>query len=350
MADSGRGAPSGPVIVGVGSALVDVLTHQSEEFLERSGAVKGGMVYVDNAHIERTLTLTGGGHALVPGGSACNALVGVGMLGGQARFVGKCGEGPVGRFFEDALKTRGVEPRLSRSRTPTGRVLSIVTPDAQRSMFTYLGAAAEIRVEDILAEDFEGAAVVHIEGYLLFNPEVMRAALKAAKSAGAMVSLDLASFNVVEQARGFLSEMVGDYVDILLANEDEARAYTGMTDPQAAVRALGREVDIAALKLGAAGSLVERNGEVLAIDPRGDGTAIDTTGAGDLWAAGFLHGLTRGFSLKQSGELGSACGYEVCQVMGASIPEEGWQRIRKLIELQDGRETPATDLSPGRAA
>jgi sugar/nucleoside kinase (ribokinase family) len=324
-----------PVVVGVGSALVDILTREEEAFLDGAGAVKGGMVYVDKDHIESTLARAGGPPAIVPGGSACNTVVGVGMLGGRARFVGKCGNGAMGRFFEEALIRRSVEPRLSRSSTPTGRVLSVVTPDAERSMFTFLGAAAEIEEADIRVEDFEGAALVHVEGYLLFNPAVMRAALKAARQAGARVSLDLASFNVVEESREFLKEIVASFVDILIANEEEARAFTGLAEPEPAVRALASDVEIAALKLGASGSLIARGREVIAVDARRDGGAVvDTTGAGDLWAAGFLHGLTQGYGLAQSGALGSLCGYEVCRVLGASIPEEGWRRIRDFMQSQ----------------
>lgn len=320
------------VIVGVGSALVDILARESDEFLERSGAVKGGMVYVEDAHIEQTLAMASGTPAVVPGGSACNTAVGVGQLGGAARFVGTCGHGPMGNFFENALRSRGVDPRLARSGTPTGRVLSIITPDAERSMLTYLGAASETRPEDLRGDYFADAAVVHIEGYLLFNPDLILAALRAARSAGARVSLDLASYNVVAQSRAFLTDIVREHVDILIANEEEARAFTGRSDPQQALAALGREAPIAALKLGPRGSLIAADGRVVGVPARGDGRAVDTTGAGDLWASGFLFGLVAGYSLEKSGAIGSACGYEVCQVMGASIPEEGWQRIRKLLE------------------
>ncbi len=252
-------------------------------------------------------------------------MVGIGKLGGNARFVGKCGQGAMGRFFEDALRANNVDPRLFRSATATGRVLSIITPDGERSMFTFLGAAAETRPEEIGEEVFENAAVVHIEGYILFNPDLMRKAVIAATSAGARVSLDLASFNVVQEARGFLADIVKEYVDILIANEDEAHAYTGETEPLLAVQALGREVDIAVLKLGARGSLIVRDGR----------PAVDTTGAGDLWASGFLYGLVEGYPLEKCGELGSACGYEVCQVVGASIPDDGWQRIRNILEKSE---------------
>lgn len=321
------------VIVGVGSALVDILARESEDFLARTGAVKGGMVYVDNAHIDQTLSMTTSAPAVVPGGSACNTAVGVGQLGGAARFVGTCGLGAMGNFFENALRKRGVEPRLARSSTPTGRVLSIITPDAERSMLTFLGAASETRPGDLREDYFTDAAVVHIEGYLLHNPELITAALRAARSAGARVSLDLASYNVVAESRAFLAEIVREYVDILIANEDEARAFTGRSDPEKALEGLGRDVPMAALKLGPRGSLIAADGSVVRVPARGDGQAVDTTGAGDLWASGFLFGLVSGYSLEKSGAIGSACGYEVCQVMGASIPKEGWQRIRKSIEL-----------------
>ena len=321
------------LVVGVGSALVDILMRAGDDFLEAAGAVKGGMVYVDRDHIERTLSQAGGARHVVPGGSACNTVVGIGKLGGSARFLGTCGKGATGRFFENALRANHVDPRLFHSDTATGRVLSIITPDAQRSMFTFLGAAAETRPEDIGEDLFENAAIVHIEGYILFNPDLMRRAVIAATSAGARVSLDLASFNVVQEARGFLADIVKEYVDILIANEDEARAYTGETDPLLAVQALGQEVDIAALKIGPRGSLIVRDGQVVRVPPAGAGRpAVDTTGAGDLWASGFLYGLVEGYPLETCGELGSVCGYEVCQVVGASIPEDGWQRIRKLLE------------------
>jgi len=319
-------------IVGVGSALVDILTHADDAFLSEAGAVKGGMVYVNKEHIELALSRASGRSAIVPGGSACNTVVGVSRLGGRARFVGKCGSGKMGDFFESFLRSHNVDPRLFRSATSTGRVLSIITPDAQRSMFTFLGAAAETRPEDIREELFADAAIVHIEGYILFNPGLMQKALATAKSAGARVSLDLASFNVVQESRAFLRDIVKEYVDILIANEDEARAYSGESDPQQAIRVLSREVDIAAVKIGPKGSLVSSGGRVVTVPAQDDGRpVVDTTGAGDLWASGFLFGLVEGYPLEKCGAVGSACGYEVCQVLGASIPEEGWQRIRKIL-------------------
>ena len=320
------------LIVGVGSALVDILAHEPEDFLKQTGAVKGGMAYVSKEFIEKTLSLSSNPPRVVPGGSACNTTVGIGKLGGKARFVGKCGTGEMGTFFENDLKRQNVNPSLFRSDSPTGRVLSIITPDAQRSMFTYLGASAETMPQEITQDLFAGAAIVHIEGYLLFNPDLLLKVLKTAKHAGASISLDLASFNVVEESRDLLQDIVEAYVDILMANEDEARAYSGHTDEDRAIRALSQKSEIAVLKVGERGSFIARGDQIVPIQPRTGAPVIDTTGAGDLWAAGFLYGWVNGYALERCGELGSACGYEVCQVVGTNIPEAGWERIRKLIK------------------
>lgn len=320
------------LIVGVGSPLLDILISEDEDYLIKTGAAKGGMTYVEKDFIERSLAISTKPTTVVPGGSACNTVVGIGKLGGKARFVGKCGRGAMGRFFENELKRQNVEPLFFRSNSPTGRVLSIITPDAQRSMFTFLGASADTVPEDISEKCFEEAAIVHIEGYLLFNPDLILKVLKSAKACGALISLDLPSYNVVMQSRELLRNIVERYVDILMANEDEALAYTGHTDKTLAVKALAEEANIVALKAGAQGSFIAHNDKILPIRRAGDGQAIDTTGAGDLWAAGFLYGLASGYPLEKCGELASACGHEVCQVFGANIPEAGWERIRKLIK------------------
>jgi len=319
-------------IVGLGSALVDILINESDEFVRRIGVKKGGMTLVDMPDLEKILNQSSTKPIVVPGGSACNTAVGIGRLGGQARFVGKRGDDDTGQFFENALVERGVEPFLITSALPTGRVLSIITPDAQRTMITYLGASADTQPEEITQECFADSAVVHMEGYLLFNPALMTASLKAAKNAGTLVSLDLASFTVVEQAKAILEEMIEQYVDILIANEDEALAYTGFNDDTRALARLARHVKMAVLKVGARGSFIQHENRVCRIPALGTGTAIDTTGAGDLWASGFLFGLVNGYTHEKCGRLASACGYEVCQVVGADIPAGGWIRIKKIME------------------
>ncbi|MEJ2170394.1 MAG: adenosine kinase, partial [Desulfobacterales bacterium] len=268
------------LVVGIGSALVDILTHEDDNFLAKTGAAKGGMKLVAKEDIERTLALSAGTASIVPGGSACNTVVGIGKLGGKARFVGKCGNGDMGKLIENDLRRQNVEPVLLRSDSPTGRVLSIITPDAQRSMFTYLGASAETLPEEISVNCFKDAAIVHVEGYLLFNPELIQAALHAANQAGAKISLDLASFTVVEESKELLEQLVEDYVDILIANEDEAEAFCGFRDERLALEALSRNVEIAVLKVGARGSYISHGGGIIIVPPMGDGNALDTTGAG----------------------------------------------------------------------
>jgi len=317
------------LVVGVGSALVDILAREDDDFLQKTGAIKGGMKYVDKEFIELTMSQTSKKPTMVPGGSSCNTVIGIGKLGGHARFVGKRGKGKLGGFFETNLRKNNVDPVLFKSSSFTGRVLSIITHDAQRSMFTFLGASSETHPEEITKKCFENAAIVHIEGYLLFNEDLILAALTAAKEAGALVSLDLASFTVVEESKVLLKKIVKDFVDILLANEDEALAFTGYSDEIKAANSLSEYTQIAALKVGERGSYIALGDKIIKIEPMVPDTAVDTTGAGDLWASGFLFGLVNGYSLEQCGNLGSACGYEVCQVVGANIPEQGWQRIKK---------------------
>jgi sugar/nucleoside kinase (ribokinase family) len=320
------------LVVGVGSALMDILARESDDFVEASGALKGGMTYVEQSHIDAMVAKASDPPRIVPGGSACNTVVGIGQLGGAARFVGKCGNDDMGQMFSDALRHQQVDPYLLMSDAPTGRVLSIITPDAQRSMLTYLGAASEIQPEEISESCFQGAAVVHIEGYLLFNRDLMMRVLQVAQKSGARISLDLASFNVVEEASDILPDLIKRYVDILIANEDEIQAFAGMDDEQRALDALAEHVDIGVLKRGARGSVIALDDRHITIDPVGDGRVVDTTGAGDLWAAGFLYGLVRQLPIDRCGMLGSHCGYTVCKDVGATIAASDWKKIRKRLE------------------
>jgi len=318
-------------ITGIGSALVDILINESDEFLKTLHKEKGGMTLVNDEDITHILSASPQETLVVPGGAACNTIVGVAKLGGDARFIGRRGKDAYGTAFEKQLITSRVEPYISMSDSPTGKVLSVITPDAQRSMFTFLGASTELDPESITPGLFQKTAISMIEGYLLFNRTLMSAALKAAKEAGSLIALDLASFEVVNASKDILFDLVRDHVDILIANEDEARAYTGYKNEKKAVEALSQDVTYAVLKVGAKGSYVSYQNKIIKIPAQKGLPPIDTTGAGDLWAAGFLFGIAHGFSIEKSGRIASACGYEVCRVMGAHIPEEAWLRIRKLI-------------------
>ena len=325
-----------PYVVGVGSALMDILLFESEQFVTSHGLIKGGMEMVGPERANELLADSSNATTarLVPGGSACNTTIGLGRLCGKAHFIGTRGDDEIGRTLEAAISSNNVAPRLWKSATPTGRVLSVITPDAERTMLTYLGASSETSAEIISPDLFRGADMVHVEGYLMFNEPLIRAIFESAEAAEVPVSMDLASFTVIEANPGLVKELVRKYVSVLLANEDEARSYTGASDELEALKILALDAEYAVVKVGKRGSYVCHNNEVTKIERFGSGTALDTTGAGDLWASGFIYGLINGKSIAECGRIASLCGYEVCQVEGAHIPEAGWQRIKSAISDQ----------------
>jgi sugar/nucleoside kinase (ribokinase family) len=317
------------LVVGVGAALVDLLLEESDDFVQSLGSAKGGMTLVEKPQIDLALKKTQNSVKVVPGGSACNTLVGIGKLGGRARMIGRLGQDDLGATFTQGLRHAGVDARLKSGIADTGRVLSVVTHDAQRTMFTFLGEAAALQPEDIRGEDLADAALVHLEGYLLFNRPVVERILALAQESKVPVCLDLAAFQVVDAMRGFIDEMFAKgQIDIVIANEDEARAYTGMGESES-LEAFAQKAATAVVKRGAEGVLVARGKErVNAAANRVK--ALDTTGAGDLWASGFLFGLHHGMGLEGAARLGCQVGAEVVQVMGAVIPESGWERIHRF--------------------
>ena len=319
-------------IFGVGAALMDVLAQVSDEYLETLGSPKGGMTLVDNAKSQQLMLECSEKASVVAGGSACNTLVGISRLGGESSFVGKVGIDELGQSFESSIIKNGVTSHLIKSDSSTGRVVSLITPDAQRTMFTFLGASAEVSTENLKGANFIDCGIVHIEGYLAFNEPVFRLVLELAKAAGALVSLDLASFEVVQFKNDLLKEVIPKYVDILIANEDEAAAYCdkGLNEEEM-LEFLSKEADIAVLKIGSRGSMINKLGEVTRVNAvKVD--AIDTTGAGDLWAAGFLFGLSKQKKISICGEMGSIVASEVVKVIGAEIDDNRWDFILQRIK------------------
>jgi len=318
-------------VAGAGAALVDLLIEESDAFLAKLGVEKGGMNLVDASDITRMLGETSAEVSMVPGGSACNTIVGLGKLGDAPHFLGRIGTDEQGTLFQKNIADSGVKAALQVSETtPTGRVLSVVNPDAQRTMFTFLGAAAEMTPELIPAGFFKDVDVLILEGYLAFNEPYFMELLKQAKENQVEVALDLSSFDVVNICRPVLEKALQGGVSILIANEDEAKAFTGKEEAEA-LEALAPLVDMAVVKLGARGSLIARGDErwqadALMVDAR------DTTGAGDLWAAGFLYGYSRDWTPDKCANLGSAVAAEVVQVLGTVIPAAGWERVAQAIK------------------
>lgn len=318
-------------ILSLGACLNDLLLRESDDYLKKSGRDKGGMSLVEHPEIRQALAKSAKQPASAPGGSACNTAVGLARLGVESHFIGKRGDDAPGCEVERQLKEWGVHCKLKQAKGSTGQVLSIITPDAQRTMMTYLGAAAQFGAGDLQRSDFAGFDLVLLEGYLLFNGDLVEKALEHSKSVGAKVALDLSSFDVVRIHRKRLDQLIEKGVDLLIANEDEAQAFTDL-DPEKSLESFAKLTATAVVKLGAEGVLIARGQERVKV-PGQRVPAIDTTGAGDLWASGFLCGLSRGWDLQRSAKLGNRMGAEVVSVLGATVPEPVYTNVRREFGL-----------------
>lgn len=318
-------------ILGMGNALTDILYQiEGDVILNNLSLPKGSMQLIDADHsMTIQSSMTGNEALMATGGSASNTINGIARLGGKAGFIGRVGRDEVGEFYSKDMSNNGVQPHLAISTNASGTCTVLVSPDGERTLCTFLGAAAELDPVDLHADMFTGYDIFHIEGYLVQNHELIRKAVHLAKEAGLMVSIDLASYNVVEGNLEFLKEIVAYYVDIVFANEDEARAFTGL-EPQEAVVEIAKTCQIAVVKIGSQGSLVRSGNEEYLVAPF-KANCIDTTGAGDLYAAGFLYGLSTGASLDVSGKIASLVSARVVEVLGAKMNDVSWTTIKNEI-------------------
>ena len=319
-------------VIGIGNALVDVLIRlDDEKIINEMGFPKGSMQLIDagtSALIaEKTKNFN---KEMASGGSAANTIHGLARLGMETAFIGTVGRDETGRFFEEDMKKSGITPLLFKSDSPSGIANAFITKDGERTFGTFLGAAIELSGDMLKKELFEGYDVLHIEGYLVQNHELIETALRLAKEAGLKISLDLASFNVVEDNLKFLKEMTDKYVDILFANEEEAKAFTGM-EPQEALHEISKSVDISVVKIGGKGSMVKQHEMIVNIEPI-KANPIDTTGAGDIYASGFLWGYLNGLGFEKAGYAGSLLASTVIEVIGAKFDDAKWDEIKKLLQ------------------
>jgi sugar/nucleoside kinase (ribokinase family) len=315
-------------VLGMGNALVDVLIHvQDDSILEELRLPKGSMQLVDDVRLHEIEHRTEGmNRVLVAGGSAANTICGLAELGIESGFIGSAGNDNWGDFYIHDLESMGIKPLFYRPGRPTGRAMALLTPDSERTFGTYLGAAIELTPAFLHPEQFRGWTVFHIEGYLVQNRDLIRTALDMAREAGCVVSLDLASYNVVEDNLDFLQAILPGHVDILFANQEEAFAYTGK-EPEDAVEEIASQCRIAIVKTGSEGAWVQSGSDKWQV-PGLKANCIDTTGAGDLFASGFLYGWNKGYSLQRCGELGNLLAAAVIEVTGPKIPEGRWPGLR----------------------
>jgi len=319
-------------VIGIGNALTDIMIKlPNDNVLNQLGYPKGSMQLVDKITLQKVLAVIKNmPQTIASGGSAANTIHGLANLGIETAFIGKVGTDEFGDFFSSDLKNNRIKPILLKSKTESGCAIAMITPDSERTFATFLGASVELTAYDIQQKYFSGYNYFHIEGYLLQNHPLMIKAATKAKNSGLIVSLDLASFNVVEANRDFLHDFVNKYVDIVFANEEESKAYTNM-NPQEALHIIAKECSIAIVKLGKEGSLVKNNNKIYIVSSI-NANSIDTTGAGDLYAAGFLYGLINNLSFEKCGKIGSLLSGKVIETTGAKISKEVWKEVKKEVK------------------
>ncbi len=320
-------------VVGVGAPIVDLLARVDDDFLSGVRGEKGGMVMVDAIEMGGILKRLGRTPMVkTPGGSAANTLFDLAHFGVPTALLGTVGDDEDGKLYRERLAAAGGSTHALRTsgQAPTARCLCLVTPDAERTMRPALAASLEFDPGAVTEKDFAGYTLAHVEGYVLAHPEPKVAHLLAtARGAGCRISLDLASFEIVNAFRPAILRLLEAYVDVAFANSDEADALFGAQPPEMQLAALRKLVPAAVVKLGERGAWADcGDGAGAAFVPAQRVPAVDTTAAGDSFAAGFLYGLLSGWDARRCGELGAAVAAETVQVVGAALPVQAWDRLR----------------------
>ncbi len=315
-------------VVGIGNALVDVISHAPDEFLHEHGLVKGWMDLIDTDRAVQLYRALGSA-VQMSGGSAANTMCGVASFGGAAAYIGKVTDDELGQVFGHDLLAVGVQfrPGEHADGVPTGRCIIVVTPDAERTMNTYLGASSLLCIEDVDESAVADGRVLYMEGYLYDRDDAkdaFRHAASVAHEADRMVSLTLSDSFCVDRHRDDFRSLVSDEVDLLFGNEAELISLYETDTFEEAVVELRRHCEFAAITVGSRGSIIVTADELIEVPPMPVRRVVDTTGAGDLYAAGFLAGLTRHKSLEECGQLGSIAAAEVISHVGP----------RPLVELR----------------
>ncbi len=324
-------------ILGIGNALTDILAVLPDDSLLNTYHLpKGSMQHVDMETGDKIwAALKPLGVKYVAGGSAANTITCTSIFGMPSGFIGKIGDDELGLLFKSDQEQYGVKTTLLKSRHSSGRSMVFISGgNAERTFAVYLGAALDLVPEDLKPEWFEGYDYFHIEGYLVQNQALARRAVELAHKAGCIISIDMASYNVVESNLAFLHDIVEKYVDIVFANETESKAFTKISDPGEALDEIATLCKIAVVKVGKDGSWIRSGDERYFIEAWPADT-VDATGAGDTYAAGFLYAHSLGKPLKVCGEAGSIIAAKVVEVVGTKIDIPRWraakQEIRELF-------------------
>ncbi|MDQ6969847.1 MAG: adenosine kinase [Mariprofundus sp.] len=310
-------------VFGVGNAIMDLQVRCDDAFLKAMGIEKGVMTLTDATRQQLILdALSEHDINFCSGGSAANTIVGIAEMGGKTAYACKTGSDQFGQQYLDEMKQLGITLETNPNSGQTGTCVVLITPDAQRSMLTSLGVSAALATDDITESEISQAQYVYIEGYLFAGESTKAAALHAialAKKNGVKVALTISDPFLIDICRDQFKQLIEGPVDLLFCNEDEAKALTGLDDPIACAQAIHKHCENVALTLGENGSIIMHEGEVFPIEGV-ETTALDSTGAGDMYAAGVLYGITNGLSWKQAGHLGSHAAARIVSQLGARLP------------------------------
>ena len=317
-------------VLGLGGVMIDNVLMVSHEFLSTIPGEKGGMERIDYPTLKEILARSGVAPAVVPGGCSANIMKGLACFGRKAGMLGKIGKDPMGKFYINAMNERDVSLVMIESETPTAQLLALVTPDGERTFRTFQGASVEMGKSDLKKEFFAGVRLLHVEGYSLFNGDLAESAMKMAKEMGCKISFDLASFEIVRAFKPTIMHLLQNYIDIIFCNEFEARELTGLSEEKTS-DFLAKLCEVSVVCMGKRGCFVHSGEEHFHFPAFVVDKPLDTTGAGDLFASGFLAGYLGNRPLQECALYGSLAGAAVIQVPGAEIPHEGWEQILGTI-------------------
>jgi len=318
-------------VTGIGSALLDFMVEVDDSFINDLGLKKGEMHLIDSERSREIFNLLKNMKIhIAPGGSCANAITGIAMMSGKGAFIGRVASDEYGETYINKTVQAGVDSFIAKGEGMTGHAITFITPDSERTFATHLGAAIELSADDIDYSVVEKSSILHLEGYLL-EPENLRdvcyRAMKRAKENGVLISVDLADPALVGRIRNIFIDVIEKYADIVFVNEEEAFAFTG-TREEEAMKALCGYCDVPVVKLGSRGSIVKSGNQILRIDAVKT-EVINTNGAGDMYAAGFLYGLTSGKSVEVSGKIASYTASLVVASAGARV--EGKIDLKGII-------------------
>ena len=326
-------------ILGIGNALTDILAVLPDSaLLEKYNLPLGSMQHVDSETGNKIWEdLRELGIKYVAGGSAANTISTCAIFGMPSGFIGKVGIDEIGSLYKSDQKQNGINSMLLRGKAPSGRCLAMICGNNdERTFATYLGASLELEPEDLKESQFDGYDYLHLEGYLVQNQRLFRKAVEIGRKKNMIISVDLASYNVIESNMSFLHDIVRDYVDIVFANESESQSFTGKS-PREAIDDLAKMCNIAVVKIGKEGSMVKQGDNFFKVG-YWPAKTIDTTGAGDVYAGGFLYGHALGLPIEVCAQMGSIVSAKVVEVIGTKIDIPRWKAaktdIRKLIGMQ----------------